>query len=122
MRSEKLRRLINLLEEALDIFEHYHKTQLSILWREKTNDLLAEVYAEVEEDNEKKLRKRDDLPKGCRECEYLRGSPGWWHCRHPNTTHAYNDEGLICLAYVIMGDKKQEWCPKKEINYEMSNM
>lgn len=30
---------------------------MSILWREKTNDLLAEVYAEVEKVNEKIFKK-----------------------------------------------------------------
>lgn len=52
MRSEKLRRLINLLEEARGIMQDFPEVRLFETWRRSIGGLLCELYAAVETDYE----------------------------------------------------------------------
>ena len=54
MRSEKLRRLINVLEEARGIMQDFPEVRLFETWRRSIGGLLCTLYAAVETKEEEK--------------------------------------------------------------------
>ncbi len=60
MRSEKLRRLISVLEEAEGIMSDYHEIRLFATWRKLICNMLAELYAVEETENDQYQKRQNN--------------------------------------------------------------
>ena len=65
MRSEKLRRLINVLEEARGIMSDFPEIRLFETWRRDISGMLGTLYEAVEVKNEEKKLYQDEYRTNC---------------------------------------------------------